>query len=247
MPNANTIFVDNSNKFGIADLHQLRGRVGRSKTQGFCYFLVGEDAQISAEASKRLLALEANSFLGSGAVLAHHDLEIRGGGNILGDAQSGHIEAIGYSLYLKMLESEINRCLALKNDEQNTQKESQNVDIRLSINAFINSELIDSNRVRLELYRRLSKCASVDEVYEIGAEIEDRFGRLDTFTKQFLDVIIIKILAKGLGIKAISNFEQNISFMHINGEKTIIKAKSKDEDDIIEAILNHLRSKNANN
>ena len=87
----------------------------------------------------------------------------------------------------------------------------------------------------------------MDEVYEIGAEIEDRFGRLDTFTKQFLDVIIIKILAKGLGIKAISNFEQNISFMHINGEKTIIKAKSKDEDDIIEAILNHLRSKNANN
>ncbi|MDY3668176.1 MAG: TRCF domain-containing protein, partial [Campylobacter sp.] len=144
-------------------------------------------------------------------------------------------------------ESEINRCLALKNDEQNTQKESQNVDIRLSINAFINSELIDSNRVRLELYRRLSKCASVDEIYEIGTEIEDRFGRLDTFTKQFLDVIIIKILAKGLGIKAISNFEQNISFMHINGEKTIIKAKSKDEDDIIAAILNHLRSKNANN
>lgn len=247
LPNANTIFIDNSNKFGIADLHQLRGRVGRSKAQGFCYFLVAEDAQISAEASKRLLALEANSFLGSGAVLAHHDLEIRGGGNILGDAQSGHIEAIGYSLYLKMLESEINRCLALKNDEQNTQKESQNVDIRLSINAFINSELIDSNRVRLELYRRLSKCASVDEVYEIGAEIEDRFGKLDTFTKQFLDVIIIKILAKSLGIKAISNFEQNISFTPINGEKTIIKAKSKDEDDIIEAILNHLRSKNANN
>lgn len=240
LPNANTIFVDNANKFGIADLHQLRGRVGRSKTQGYCYFLVSQDAALSTDATKRLLALESNSFLGSGAVLARHDLEIRGGGNILGEAQSGHIEAIGYSLYLKMLESEINRSLALKNNTQDEQKDF-NTEIRININAFINNELITEDRLRLELYRRLSLCAKTEQVYEIGAEIEDRFGKLDTYTKQFLDLIVIKIMAKNAGIKGIDSYLQNISFTKINGEKIQIKAKSKDEDDIISAIFEHLK------
>lgn len=238
LPNANTIFVDNANKFGIADLHQLRGRVGRGKTQGYCYFLVDEDAVLSADATKRLLALESNSFLGSGAILARHDLEIRGGGNLLGEAQSGHIETIGYSLYLKMLESEINRSLALKND--NEQKDF-NTEIRININAFINSELISEDRLRLELYRRLSLCTKTEQVYEIGAEIEDRFGKLDIYTKQFLDLIVIKIMAKNAGIKGIDSYLQNISFTKINGEKIQIKAKSKDEDDIISAIFEHLK------
>lgn len=245
LPNANTIFVDCANKFGIADLHQLRGRVGRGRIQGYCYFLLGSDAQLSPEASKRLLALEKNSFLGSGALLAYHDLEIRGGGNLLGEAQSGHIDAIGYSLYLKMLENEINRCLAIKNNES-TKNELVNTDIKLSINAFINNELVSEDRLRLELYRRLSKAKSSDEVYEIGAEIEDRFGGLDVYTKQFLDLMVIKILASKAGIKAISNYEQNISLTMLDGQKELLKARSKDEDDIINAILMRLRGANGN-
>ncbi len=235
LPNANTIIIDDANKFGIADLHQLRGRVGRSNKQGYCYFLVGDKNELSSEAVKRLIALESNSFLGSGALLAYHDLEIRGGGNLLGEAQSGHIEAIGYTLYLKMLEDEINLLL------NHQTKEMTQIDIKLSINAFLNTDLINEDRIRLELYRRLSKCQNVSEVYELGAEIEDRFGKLDAYTKQFLDIIVIKILACEQGFKSVSNYEQNISLTKIDDTKVILKSRSKDDDGVLAQTLAYLR------
>ena len=235
LPNANTIIIDEANKFGIADLHQLRGRVGRGSKQGYCYFLVKDKDELSDEALKRLLALESNSFLGSGALLAYHDLEIRGGGNLVGEAQSGHIEAIGYSLYLKMLEDEINSIL-----NKDTKKESQ-IDIKLSVNAFLNSDLITEDRLRLELYRRLSKCNQVSEVYDIGGEIEDRFGKLDIYTKQFLDIIVIKIMATQQEFKSISSYEQNITLTKIDGIKVALKSPSKDDDDVLAEILRYLR------
>lgn len=234
LPNANTMIVERSDRFGMADLHQLRGRVGRSDRQGYCYFLVENKEELTQDALKRLISLESNSYLGAGSVLAYHDLEIRGGGNLLGIDQSGHIEQIGLSLYIKMLEDELN---ALTKKESFEEKK---IDLKLTINAFLNSELINEDRLRLELYRRLSKCKNIDEVYEIEGEIEDRFGKLDLYTKQFLMLIIIKILALG-EFKTISNFEQNIQFVKINDEKEFIKARSKDDDDIIEAVLTHLR------
>ncbi len=235
LPNANTIIVENANKFGMADLHQLRGRVGRSDKQAYCYFLVEDKDAISKDALKRLVALEGNSFLGAGSVLAYHDLEIRGGGNIIGEAQSGHIEAIGYSLYLKMLEDEINKLL-----NQDSAKLDK-IDLKLSVSAFLNQEFIREDRLRLEIYRRLSKCKEVGEVYEIQSELEDRFGKIDTFTKQFLDLIIIKILALKAGIKTISNSEQNILITKNDDEKIRIKSRSKDDDDVLAEILVYLR------
>jgi len=235
LPNANTIIVENANKFGMADLHQLRGRVGRSDKQAYCYFLVEDKNAISKDALKRLVALEGNSFLGAGSVLAYHDLEIRGGGNIIGEAQSGHIEAIGYSLYLKMLEDEINKLL-----NQDSAKLDK-IDLKLSVSAFLNQEFIREDRLRLEIYRRLSKCKEVSEVYEIQSELEDRFGKIDTFTKQFLDVIIIKILALKAGIKTISNSEQNILITKNDDEKIRLKSRSKDDDDVLAEILVYLR------
>ncbi|EHZ4884679.1 DEAD/DEAH box helicase [Campylobacter lari] len=234
LANANTIIVENSDRFGMADLHQLRGRVGRSVKQGYCYFLIEDKEKITKDSLKRLTSLESNSYLGSGSVLAYHDLEIRGGGNLLGVDQSGHIEQIGYSLYLKMLEDEINK---LSKKEEIKEKK---IDLKLNINAFLNSEYISEDRLRLELYRRLSKCMSVNEVYEIESEMNDRFGRPDVFTKQFLDLIIIKILASK-HYKLVSNYEQNICFVKDDENKEVIKAKSKDDDDVIEAILMHLR------
>ena len=235
LPNANTIIVENANKFGMADLHQLRGRVGRSDKQAYCYFLVEDKDAISKDALKRLVALEGNSFLGAGSVLAYHDLEIRGGGNIIGEAQSGHIEAIGYSLYLKMLEDEINKLL-----NQDSAKLDK-IDLKLSVSAFLNQEFIREDRLRLEIYRRLSKCKEVAEVYEIQSELEDRFGKIDTFTKQFLDLIIIKILALKAGIKTISNSEQNILIIKNDDEKIRLKSRSKDDDDVLAEILVYLR------
>ena len=235
LPNANTIIVENANKFGMADLHQLRGRVGRSDKQAYCYFLVEDKDAISKDALKRLVALEGNSFLGAGSVLAYHDLEIRGGGNIIGEAQSGHIEAIGYSLYLKMLEDEINKLL-----NQDSAKLDK-IDLKLSVSAFLNQEFIREDRLRLEIYRRLSKCKEVAEVYEIQSELEDRFGKIDTFTKQFLDLIIIKILALKAGIKTISNSEQNILITKNDDKKIRLKSRSKDDDDVLAEILVYLR------
>lgn len=234
MPNVNTIIVENANKFGMADLHQLRGRVGRSSRQGYCYFLIDDKNALSSDAIKRLVALESNSFLGSGSVLAYHDLEIRGGGNLIGEAQSGHIEAIGYSLYLKMLEDEINKLLNQKNSVSN-------VELKISVNAFLNSDYIREDRLRLDLYRRLSKCENVSEIYEIFGEIEDRFGKADIYTRQFIDIVIIKVLANALKIRAITSSEQNILITLNSGDKIRLKSRSKDDDDVINEILIYLR------
>ena len=235
IPNVNTIIIDAADHFGMADLHQLRGRVGRSKRQGFCYFLVKEKDALSESAKKRLIALESNSYLGSGSILAYHDLEIRGGGNLVGEAQSGHIKNIGYSLYLKMLEDAINSLLG------KAPVASKEVDIKLTINAFISDSYIVEDRVRLELYRRLSRCLSIHEVLEIEEEMVDRFGKIDVTTKQFLQLIEIKILASTRGIVLISNYTQNITIKYEDEKKVTLQSRSRDDDDIIDTVLTHLR------
>lgn len=236
MPNVNTIIVDGADRFGIADLHQLRGRVGRGHQEGFAYFIVEDKEQLTDESKKRLLALESNSFLGSGSVLAMHDLEIRGGGNLVGDAQSGHIKNIGYSLYLKMLEDAIKEL----SNTQETQR--LKVDIKLTISAYISDEVVSEDRLRLEIYRRLSQCEEAVEIYEIEEELQDRFGTLDTPTKQFIELMVIKLLSLEKKIKVISNYGQNISIEYQNGSKEVIKSESKDDDDIIKAVLYYLRN-----
>ncbi|UTJ07045.1 transcription-repair coupling factor [Arcobacter roscoffensis] len=235
LPNANSIIIDGADRFGIADLHQLRGRVGRSDKEGFCYYVVEDKKQITNDAVKRLVALESNSYLGSGTALAHQDLEIRGGGNIIGEAQSGHIKQIGYGLYLKMLEE------ALASLSGETKEENKTVDIKLAISAYLSDEYITEDRVRLELYRRLSKCHDKDEVYAIEEEMEDRFGKPDLPTKQFLELIMIKILSLSKKIKTISSYEMNITFVKDDDSKETIKSPSKDDDDIIATTLKYLR------
>jgi len=237
IPNANTIIIDSAQNFGIADLHQLRGRVGRGGVEGYCYYFVDNKEALSENAKRRLLALESHSELGSGAVLAMHDLEIRGGGNLVGEAQSGHIKQIGYSLYLKMLEDAI-RVLSGKSDEKDE------VEIKLSVDAYISDELITEDRLRLELYRRLSRASNLEEVYEIEDEIVDRFGKLDKMTKLFIDMIVIKVLANSLEIKKVSSFEQNIfiEFKDSTKDRLILKSPTKDSDDIIKTALNKIRS-----
>ena len=237
LPNVNTMIVEGADNFGIADLHQLRGRVGRGNRQGYCYFIVEDKDRLSDEARKRLIALESNSFLGSGSVLAYHDLEIRGGGNLIGEAQSGHIKNIGYSLYLKMLEDALNTLL-------NTQKtEKKEVQVKLNVSAYLNSEIIPEDRIRLELYRRLSRCETPKEVYEIEEEMIDRFGALDNVTKQFLEIIVIKILALAAKVSMISSYEQNITIEYEDGTKEYLNAPSKDDDDVIATTLAFLRKK----
>ncbi len=236
MPRVNTILVDGADRFGIADLHQLRGRVGRGHVEGFAYFVVQNKEALTDEAKKRLLALESNSFLGSGSVLAHHDLEIRGGGNLVGDAQSGHIKNIGYSLYLRMLED------AIKELSNTKESERLKVDIKLTISAYISDEVVQEDRLRLDIYRRLSQCEEAVEIYEIEEEVIDRFGELDMPTKQFFELMVIKLLALNKKIKSIGNYGQNITFTYLNDSKETIKSQSRDDDDIIKATLSYLRN-----
>ncbi len=236
LPNVNTIIIDNAQNFGLADLHQLRGRVGRGKKEGFCYFLIEDQKSLNEQALKRLLALEKNSYLGSGESIAYHDLEIRGGGNLLGQDQSGHIKNIGYALYTRMLEDAI---YELSGGKKRLEK---SVEIQLGVSAFLNPELIASDSLRLDLYRRLSLCENTDEVGQIHEEIEDRFGKIDDLSAQFLQIITLKILANQLGIIKLSNFNQNITITYGDEKKESLKAPSKDDNDILETLLKHLRA-----
>ncbi|MGN8517435.1 transcription-repair coupling factor [Helicobacter pylori] len=236
LPNANTIIIDNAQNFGLADLHQLRGRVGRGKKEGFCYFLIEDQKSLNEQALKRLLALEKNSYLGSGESIAYHDLEIRGGGNLLGQDQSGHIKNIGYALYTRMLEDAI---YELSGGKKRLEK---SVEIQLGVSTFLNPELIASDSLRLDLYRRLSLCENVDEVGQIHEEIEDRFGKIDDLSAQFLQIITLKILANQLGIIKLSNFNQNITLTYSDEKKESLKAPSKDDNDILETLLKHLHA-----
>lgn len=236
LPNANTIIIDNAQNFGLADLHQLRGRVGRGKKEGFCYFLIEDQKSLNEQALKRLLTLEKNSYLGSGESIAYHDLEIRGGGNLLGQDQSGHIKNIGYALYTRMLEDAI---YELSGGKKRLEK---SVEIQLGVSAFLNHELIASDSLRLDLYRRLSLCENTDEVGQIHEEIEDRFGKIDDLSAQFLQIITLKILANQLGIIKLSNFNQNITITYGDEKKESLKAPSKDDNDILETLLKHLRA-----
>ncbi len=237
MPNVNTIMIDNSNNFGIADLHQLRGRVGRSKREGFCYFLIEDTEKITDDAKKRLLSLERNSALGSGSILAHKDLEIRGSGNILGVKQSGYIKGIGYNLYIKMLEE------AISEQSQNVKMQEQEVQINLSINKFISSELVSDDRLRLDLYRRLSKCRTPMEVIDIEEEIIDRFGKLDENTKIFINIILIKIYSIAKKIKSIYNMKKIIRIEFYNQDIKEITSTSEEHIEITYSILEFLRNK----
>lgn len=236
MPTVNTMIIDGADRFGMADLHQLRGRVGRGHIEGYAYFIVDDKEHLTDEAKKRLVALESNSFLGSGSMLAHHDLEIRGGGNLVGDAQSGHIKNIGYSLYLRLLED------AIKILTNQTTAVKAKVDIKLTVSAFISDEVVREDRLRLELYRRLSHCEAPSDIYEILEEVEDRFGKPDIPTKQFFEIMVMKVMCLEKKIKTVMNFNQNITLEYLNGSKESLQSKSKDDDDIIATVLHYLRT-----
>ncbi len=236
MPNVNTIIVEGADRFGIADLHQLRGRVGRGAKEGYCYYIVEDKEKLTSEAKKRLVALESNSYLGSGAALAYHDLEIRGGGNIVGAQQSGHIKNIGYNLYLKMLEESITKLT------RGEETEEPSVELKLSVNAYLSSELIPQDRLKLEIYRRLSNVQIPEEIATIEEEIVDRFGKLDEVSKNFLDLIHIKLLALQNGVKKISNYGQHITIEY-EDKKEKITARSKDDDDILRSVMRYLKNR----
>ena len=170
IPNANTIFIDQADRYGLADLHQLRGRVGRYKHRAYCYLLIDPHKHITPNAARRLRAIEEFSDMGAGFAIAMRDLEIRGAGNLLGTQQSGHIAAVGYELYCQLLE---NAVLQLK---QLPPRISIEVDIRLPGEAYLPAAYVPDMRLRIDLYRRLARIAGFEQLGELRDELIDRFG-----------------------------------------------------------------------
>lgn len=199
IPTANTIIINRADRFGLADLYQLRGRVGRSNVRAYAYFLIPGDKVITEDARKKLMAIQELSYLGAGFRLALKDLEIRGAGNLLGPEQSGHIEAVGYDFYIKMLEEAVTE---LKGEKAPPKVEPV---LELRTAAFIPEEYIENPTLRLSLYRKIASAGRIEDLKRIREELSDRFGRLPEETFRLLEVMELKLLAKRLLVTKIQN------------------------------------------
>jgi transcription-repair coupling factor (superfamily II helicase) len=197
IPNVNTIFINEADRYGLADLHQLRGRVGRYKHRAYCYLLIHPERYISPNAARRLRALEEYSHLGAGFAIAMRDLEIRGAGNILGREQSGHIAMVGYELYCQLLEQAVAR---LKRQPIQTPLE---VDIDLPGAAYLPRTYVPDMRLKMDLYRRLARAETYQDLEILRTEMEDRFGPLPPEVQRLLRVHEIRIAAQRWYLSAI--------------------------------------------
>jgi len=189
IPTVNTMFIDQADRFGLADLHQLRGRIGRYKHRAYCYLLLPAKRQITPTAARRLRAIEQYSELGAGFHIAMRDLEIRGAGNLLGPEQSGHIAAVGYELYCQLLEQAVRRLKA----EPTERIEPAHVE--LGIPAYIPSNYIASARQRMEVYRRIGACKSSSDIEQLRSDLADAFGKPPKPLDRLLMLAEIRILA----------------------------------------------------
>jgi transcription-repair coupling factor (superfamily II helicase) len=204
IPNVNTILIDQADMFGLADLHQLRGRVGRYKVQAFCYLLLPTDRELVPQAKKRLKAIEEFSELGAGFKIATRDLEIRGVGNLLGREQHGHIAAIGYDLYRQLLEKSV------KKARKEVVVEPLDATVDLGIETYIPEEYIPDLRTRVEAYRRMTACRTMDDLAQAEREIEDRFGTLPPPVRNVLQALRVKILAAAWNFASVARGREGI-------------------------------------
>lgn len=199
IPNVNTIFIDEADRYGLSDLHQLRGRIGRYKYRAFAYLLLPYDRDINARAKKRLRALEEYSELGAGFKLAMKDLEIRGAGNILGLEQHGNIVAVGYDLYCRLLDKAVRRQRG-EPEKKMEILQSQDVFIRTGRDASISAEYVPQEELRIGLYRRLAAVMSEKEITDLRDEVTDRFGRPPEAFTRLLEVARLRFQARLAGV-----------------------------------------------
>lgn len=196
--NANTLIVDRADKFGLSQLHQLRGRVGRSRERAYAYFLYPGDKPLTEIAMERLTTIARNSELGSGMQVALKDLEIRGAGNLLGGEQSGHIAEVGFDLYMRMVGeavTEFKRGIVTQDELERECK------VEIPVTAHLSTEYVPSDRLRLDLYRRLADAKNDSDVDGIAEELQDRFGDLPEESKRLIEIAKLRIKVKSFGIQ----------------------------------------------
>ncbi|WP_440528138.1 transcription-repair coupling factor, partial [Serratia marcescens] len=207
IPSANTIIIERADRFGLAQLHQLRGRVGRSHHQAYAYLLTPNPKAMGADAHKRLEAIASLEDLGAGFALATHDLEIRGAGELLGEDQSGQMTTVGFSLYMELLESAVD---ALKNGREPSLEDltSSQTEVELRMPTLLPEDFIPDVNTRLSLYKRIASAKSDGELDELKVELIDRFGQLPDAARNLLQCAALRLHAQKLGIKRIESNER---------------------------------------
>jgi transcription-repair coupling factor (superfamily II helicase) len=204
IPNANTIVIDNADHFGLAELYQLRGRVGRSTIQAYAYFLHDRRSRMTAEARDRLETLRESAGIGAGYSIAMRDLELRGAGDMLGPKQSGHIASIGFDLYTRLLAHEVQTLRALRDGAPLPPEQPKAVTIDLPLTVGLSESYIGDTQLRVQLYRRAASLDSEDKIREFEEELEDRFGRLPQPTRNLTFQLRLKLIAVELGAQSIT-------------------------------------------
>jgi transcription-repair coupling factor (superfamily II helicase) len=202
VPNANTIIMDRADKFGLAQIHQLRGRVGRSHHQAYAYLLTPDSKRITRDAEQRLEAIASAEDLGAGFILATHDMEIRGAGELLGESQTGNMTAIGFGLYMDMLDRAVK---ALKDGKQINFETAvdDSTEIKLHLPALIPEDYLPDVQMRLVLYKRIANAEDSDTLRALQVEMIDRFGLLPESIKNLFRITEMKLRAVKLGITKI--------------------------------------------
>jgi len=197
VPNANTMFVNRADTLGLAQLYQLRGRVGRSHRRAYCYLLV-PDTNVDPDAERRLRVLEHHTELGAGYKIALKDMEMRGAGNLLGAEQSGYVHAVGFDLYLRMLDETVERLM-----RGDAAPRPQPADVSMDLPAYLPDDYIQSHEAKLDVYKRLARFESPDEIEALRAELRDRFGPLPPQAEAMLGMALLRIVGGTLGIEGI--------------------------------------------
>ncbi|MBW1889639.1 MAG: transcription-repair coupling factor [Deltaproteobacteria bacterium] len=205
IPSANTIIINRADRFGLAQMYQLRGRVGRSEEQAYAYLFIPDESYLGRAAQKRLKVLMEHSDLGSGFQIAMSDLQIRGGGTILGASQSGHIAAVGYDMFLKLMEESISELKGMRHVQR------LEPEINMALSAYVPEAYIEDIDIRLSIYRRLAKMTDTAELSEVKKELIDRFGTLPDAAGNLLLKILLKILARKAGVARVDISEKNLS------------------------------------
>jgi transcription-repair coupling factor (superfamily II helicase) len=227
IPNANTIFIDYANMYGLSQLHQMRGRIGRSDRQGYAILLVHSDKKNTRKAEKRLQAIEEYTDLGAGFNLSVADMEIRGVGNLLGAEQHGSVASVGYDMYCQLLEECI---LELKHENKN---QYQEVEIKLNIPAFIPDSYIFNESEKLKLYRRLHRCHEIDQLESFKEELEDRYGVLPTEADNLLLLVKIRIYCQLLKIESLEIVKKQLKINLKNYDDLLLAQILRKFDGII--------------
>ena len=208
IPNANTIFIDEADKYGLADLHQLRGRVGRYKHRAYCYLLIDPHKHLTPNASRRLRAIEEFSEMGAGFAIAMRDLEIRGAGNLLGTQQSGHIAAVGYELYCQLLENAVRALI------KSPPRIKLDVDIDLPGDAYLPDDYVGDMRLKIDLYRRMTRISTVGDLADFRGELVDRFGAIPPPVERLLALTEVKMDAAAWHVSSIFLENQFVVFRY---------------------------------